>query len=201
MRIAPFEQVQVMRPRVGKNRAAVEGACHNFSLAWIADVIRNPDGSASERMTALGKNAGGANPVLQKAFGDRWTLEGMGGADELITSVHGLRTKDAIAYKAYNVNELLPALRAGVGKGFVYSFWFAGGVSGAEGGAHSVAFYCTRHGGKLAIHFFDPNFGEFLFNEDEFAGFWSALTSKYGPMQNHWLRACAPAKPMVLAGR
>ena len=30
--LAAFEQVKVMGPRVGQNKAAVEGACHNFSL-------------------------------------------------------------------------------------------------------------------------------------------------------------------------
>ncbi len=201
MKIAAFQQVSVMGPRVGRNKAAVEGACHNFSLEWIANIARNPEGSASDRMAALAKKSGGANPVLQKMFGDRWKREGAGGADELITQIHGLSTKDVFGYKFYSASEILPGLRNGVGQGFLYSFWFSGGVVGAEGGAHSVAFYCTRHGGKLALHFFDPNFGEFLCNEDEFTGFWNALTGKYGPITNHWMRVCTTTKPMVLAGR
>jgi hypothetical protein len=199
--IAPFEQVKVMGPRVGRNKAAVEGACHNFSLAWIAAIMGNPGGSASDRMAALAKNSGGANPVLQKVFGDRWALEGADGADELITQVHGLLTKDVFAYKRYIANEILPGLENAVGKGCLYSFWFSGGVVGAEGGAHSVAFYPNKHGGQLAIHFFDPNFGEFLITGNEFASFWGILTAKYGPMRHHWMRSCETTKPVILAGR
>ncbi len=201
VKLASFEQVTVMGPRAGTNKAAVEGACHNFSLAWIADVIRNPGGSASDRMASLAKNSGGVNPVLQKVFGDRWRLEGADGADELITQIHGLITTDVFSYKIYSEMEILPGLRNGVGDGFVYSFWFTGGVVGAEGGAHSVAFYANKHGGKLAVHFFDPNFGEFLFTEDEFNGFWNTLTGKYGPLTNHWMRGCKPTKVMTLGGR
>ncbi len=201
VKVASFAQVTVMGPRVGKNKAAIEGACHNFSLAWIADIIRDPQGSAGDRMNRLAKNAGGANPVMQKMFGDRWKLEGAKGADELITQIHGLLTKDVFAYKQYNINEILPGLRNGIGQGFLYSFWFSGGVVGASGGAHSTAFYATKHGGKLTIHFFDPNFGEFLFQEDEFLGFWNTLTGKYGPMQNHWMRGCTATKAVTLAGR
>jgi len=201
MKIASFTQVGVMGPRVGRNKAAVEGACHNFSLSWIADIARNPSGSASERMAGLGKRAGGANPVLQKMFGDRWSSEGATGADTLITQIHGLITKDVFGYKQYNANEILSGLRDNVGKGCLYSFWFSGGVVGAEGGAHSVAFYPGKHGGKVAIHFFDPNFGEFLFNEDEFNGFWGTLTNQYGPMRHHWMRGCGTTAPMILAGR
>jgi hypothetical protein len=201
VKIASFTQVTVMGPRVGRNKAAVEGACHNFSLAWIADIISDPQGPANDRMGRLAKNAGGSNPVLQKMFGDRWGREGAQDADELITQIHGLVTKDVFGYKAYNMNEVLHGLRNGVGQGFLYSFWFSGGVVGASGGAHSTAFYATRHGGKPAIHFFDPNFGEFLFQEDEFLGFWNSLTKKYGPLQYHWMRGCTATKKVVLAGR
>lgn len=201
MMIAPFNQVGVMGPRVGRNKAAVEGACHNFALSWIADIMRNPSGSAASRMAELSKRSGGANPILQKVFGDRWGLEGDQGADQLMTQIHGLVTKDVFAFKRYVAIEVLSGLKNNVGKGCLYSFWFAGGVIGAEGGAHSVAFYPTRHGGKVAMHFFDPNFGEFLFSEDEFNGFWSSLTTQYGPMRNHWMRGCTTTAPLVLAGR
>ncbi len=200
-RVASFSQVKVMGPRAGKNKAATEGACHNFSLQWIADIIRNPGGSAKARMAALAKNAGGANPVLQKMFGDRWALEGCNGADTLITQIHGLATKDIIGYKPYFVGELLPALNNCKGQGALYSFWFEGSVEGAEGGAHSVAFYCTTHGGKLTIHFFDPNFGEFLLQSNEFLDFWKILTSYYGRFKYHWMRQCSKTEILELAGR
>ena len=201
MKIAPFTQVGVMGPRVGRNKAAVEGACHNFSLSWIADIMRNPAGAAKDRMAELGRHAGGANPVLQKMFGDRWGLEGATGADELITQIHGLITKDVFAYKQYIANEVLSGLCGNVGKGCLYSFWFSGGVVGAEGGAHSVAFFPNKHGGKVAIHFFDPNFGEYLLTEDEFGSFWGTLTRQYGPMLYHWMRSCTTTSPLILAGR
>lgn len=200
-KIASFSQVTVMGSRVGKNKAATEGACHNFSLQWIADILGNPGGSAKDRMSKLAKNSGGANPVLQKMFGDRWGLEGAEGADTLITQIHGLATKNIFAYKTYFQGEMLPGLNGCVGLGALYSFWFTGSVVGAEGGAHSVAFYSNRHGGKLVIHFFDPNFGEFLIQGDEFVGFWNILTGMYGPVKHHWMRECSKTKAIVLGGR
>jgi len=200
-KIASFSQVSTMKSRVGKNKSATEGACHNFSLQWIADILGNTAGSASERMARLSKNSGGANLILQKMFGDRWQLEGASGADMLITQIHGLATKDVFAYKNYFEGEMLPGLKSCVGLGAIYSFWFNGSVVGAEGGGHSVAFYSTMHGGKLTIHFFDPNFGEFLIQSDEFVGFWHLLTSCYGPMQSHCMRQCTKTKAMTLGGR
>src|SRR5215470_14132837 len=90
--LAPFEQVKVMGPRVGVNKAAVTGACHNFSLSWISLVLNNPLGSAKDRMTALSANSGGANLVLQKTFGDRWDLEGSVGADDMMCQLNGVHT-------------------------------------------------------------------------------------------------------------
>lgn len=200
-KIADFSQVGVMSSRVGKNKAATEGACHNFSLQWIADIIKNPNGAAKDRIANLSKNAGGANPILQKVFGEKWGGEGAEGADTLITQIHGLSTKNIFAYKSYFEGEILPGLSGCIGLGALYSFWFSGSVVGAEGGAHSVAFYCTTHGGQLTIHFFDPNFGEFLIQANEFLDFWHILTGKYGPLTNHWMRMCSKSPAIVLGGR
>lgn len=197
---AAFAQVKVMGPRVGHNKAAVQGACHNFSLHWISLILGKPEGAAADRMAALAANSGGANPLLQKVFGDRWGLEGANEADDLMCKIHGLITKDVFPYSAYDQGRLKSALQA-VGTGFVYSFWFAGGIVGAEGGAHSVAFYVNKHGTNLAIHFFDPNFGEFLFTDTEFDGFWSELIGTYGPMKQHWMRSAVAGQKMVLGGR
>jgi hypothetical protein len=200
-RTASFEQVTVMGPRVGKNKAAVEGACHNFSLNWISLILNDPLGSSKDRMVKLSANSGGANPVLQKVFGDRWGLEGASGADDMMCQINGLTTQDVFAYKVYDKGELSRGLLQGSGLGFVYSFWFAGGRIGAEGGAHSVAFYTVIYGSGNAIHFFDPNFGEFVFNATEFDAFWTELTGMYGPLKNHWLRSAKASAKVMLGGR
>ena len=152
-------------------------------------------------MSVLSAKSGGANPILQKVFGDRWGLEGASGADDMICKIHGLLTKDAIAFSNYDQSRMKKVLEDGVGSAFVYSFWFAGGIVGAEGGAHSVAFYVNLHGGKVALHFFDPNFGEFLFNNSEFDGFWSELIGTYGPIKQQWMRSAVAGQKVVLAGR
>jgi hypothetical protein len=199
--LAPFEQVKVMGPRVGVNKAAVTGACHNFSLNWISLILNNPLGSAKERMAELSKNSGGANPVLQKTFGDRWTLEGAEGADDMMCQLNGVLTTDAIRYGTYDYSALKRKIVNGFGLAFLYSFWFSGSIVGAEGGAHSVAFSVVQHNVTIAIHFFDPNFGEFLFTSEEMDDFWRELVNTYGPMRNHWLRSCVACAKMVIGGR
>jgi Yersinia/Haemophilus virulence surface antigen len=199
--LASFEQVKVMGPRVGVNKAAVTGACHNFSLSWISLILTNPLGSAKDRMASLSQNAGGANLVLQKTFGDRWTLEGAAGADDMMCQLNGILTTDAIAYGAYDYAALKRKIVNGFGLAFLYSFWFAGGIVGAEGGAHSVAFNIIQHNVTTAIHFFDPNFGEFLLTSNELDAFWIEFVATYGPMRNHWLRSCVATAKMVIGGR
>lgn len=200
-KIAGFEQVTVMGPRVGRNAAAVEGACHNFSLHWLSMILSDPGGKAAARMTELAQNAGGANPVLQKAFSDRWRGEGMQGADDLMFQIHGLQAQEEVAFGGYGAAALTGALFPNVGKGSIYSFWFDGGVVGASGGAHSVAFYTNLMNQDTVLHFFDPNFGEFLLRSAEFGLFWNELTACYGPMKRHTLRSVTATKKVALAGR
>lgn len=201
-KIADFSQIDVMAPRAKNNRnaAATGGACHNFSIAWTSLILRDTAAPAHSRMSALAKNSGNINPLLQKVFVDRWGLEGARGADSLITQVHGVTCQDVFAYKSYNVNEIIPNLKMGIGNAFVYSFWFDGSTPGAPNGAHSVAFYATKHGDMLTLHFFDPNFGEFLLQENEFPTFWNFLMSIYGAGKHHWLRSASYAKALVLTG-
>ena len=201
-KIADFDQCDVMAPRAKnkRNAAATEGACHNFSIAWASLILRDANASAHSRMSALAKNNGNINPLLQKVFGDRWELEGARGAESLITQIHGVTCQDVFAYRSYNANEIIPNLKMRIGNAFIYSFWFNGHVKGAENGAHSVAFYATKHGDMLTLHFFDPNFGEFLLQENEFPTFWNFLTSMYGTVTGHWLRSSRLAKAIVLTG-
>jgi hypothetical protein len=200
-KIAAFEQVVVMGPRVGRNAAAVEGACHNFSLHWLSMILTDPGSPADSRMAVLSKNAGGANPVLQKVFGDRWDLEGMRDSDQMICQIHGLVTHDEVPFSGYGAAALAAPLFQNVGKGGIYSFWFIGGVVGASGGAHSVAFYTNQMNQETVLHFFDPNFGEFLLTAGEFGPFWDELTGRYGPMRRHMLRSVTASKRAVLGGR
>lgn len=198
---ADFAQVRVMGPRAGQNKAAVQGACHCFSLHWLSLIVSDPAAAAQSRMEELSKQAGGASPILQKAFCDRWGLEGASGADDMMCQIHGLITQDEFGYGTYNVSALTGPLFRSIGKGSIYSFWFAGGRIGAESGAHSVAFYANQMNTNVAIHFFDPNFGEFLFDSGEFIAFWDELTAMYGPMKAHMLRSVTPTKKLVLTGR
>ena len=190
-----------MGPRVGRNKAAIQGACHNFALHWLAMILKDSLGSAKDRMTTLAAGAGGANPLLQKVFGERWKGEGADEADLLMLKIHGLTTKDAIPYGAYDLAALKRKLTPVYSQAFIYSFWFAGSIVGAEGGAHSVAFFCVQHNVTTAIHFFDPNFGEFLMTLQEFDGFWQELVATYGSMKNHWLREAFASAATGIGGR
>jgi hypothetical protein len=76
-----------------------------------------------------------------------------------------------------------------VGSGFIYSFWFTGSVVGAEGGAHTIAFYANKAGGSTVVNLFDPNFGEFLVTIAEFSLLMGELMTRYGPGKNQILRS------------
>lgn len=196
-RTASFSQVAIMQPRQGVNAAATAGACHCFSLHWLSLILRAPEGGGSDRMAALGRGNGGSNLILQKVFGTRWVADGEGGnnADFLVTQNYRLATTEAIPYGAYNPDALAHKLKVNAlfGTGFIYSFWFSGSVVGAQGGAHSIAFYATSMGGHSIIHVFDPNFGEFVLSGDEFGKAFFELMGRYGPVRNHVLRFARPS--------
>jgi len=187
--LAPLEQVVVMQSRIGRNAAATEGACHCFSLHWLSEILRNPGGLARDRMATISRGSGGANPILQKVFGTRWGTDGMNGADFLATQNYRLLTKDAIRYGAFNLGTVRGKLIAAVGSGFIYSFWFCGSVVGAQGGAHSIAFYVNRYAHEYTVHVFDPNYGEFLCTGAEFTVLMTEIFAKYGPITDHAMRS------------
>ncbi len=200
-RIASFEQVRVMSPRAGTSNAATQGACHNFSLHWCSEILTNPGGSAAARMSSLGRRSGGANPILQKAFVDRWSQEGSSGADDMMLKINGLTAAAVLPYASFKLMDLKNRVAQGTGKAFIYSFWFTGSRPGASGGAHSIAFYCSQHGGQAAVHCFDPNFGEFLVTGGELTQMLSDLFGQYGPVNAHVLRSVTATSKLVLGGR
>jgi hypothetical protein len=187
--IAPFSQVGAMAARQGRNAAATAGACHCFSLHWLSLILTNVNGSAKDRMSAVGADSGGSNPIFQKVFVTRWGTDGATDADFLITRNYKLKTADVIPYSAFNVPAVSSKVNAGVGSGFIYSFWFTGSVVGAEGGAHTIAFYANKAGGSTVVNLFDPNFGEFLVTIAEFSLLMGELMTRYGPGKNQILRS------------
>lgn len=200
-KVADFEQVRVMSPLAKTSAAATQGACHNFSLHWCSEILANPGANGSTRMATLGRKAGGANPILQKAFGDRWSLEGQSGADDMMLRIHGLSATSVFPYSNFNPTSLKNGILGGKGKAFIYSFWFSGSRPGAEGGAHSIAFYCTSHGGNAVVHAFDPNFGEFVLTGGELPQFLAELFALYGPVNTHDMRSLAAGARLALGGR
>jgi hypothetical protein len=193
--VAEFVQVNAMAGKA--NKAATEGACHNFSIHWISLMYENPaKAGANGRMAALTKGGGEANPVLQKVFGDKWSREGADGADYLMARLRGLTTAgDLIAYTSYNVSALKQEVDKTEIAGMLYSFWFDGSVPGAGGGAHSIAFFrnVASRGGKTGksdstVVVFDPNFGECWVPDNEYQQWMGSLFGNYGPVKNHWLK-------------
>ena len=192
-----FSQTQTMHGR--SNHAATHGACHNFSIQWLSEMFANADpAKGAARMSHLASRKGGANPVLQKAFGERWAEGGSAYklADRMMLSLRGLREVNMpIAYSVFNQASLVSIVNAPRESGMVYSFWFNGSVVGAAGGAHTIAFFRSLKPSRGryvpttdSVFVFDPNFGEYHVPTAQFGSWFSTLTSLYGPMSKHMMK-------------
>jgi hypothetical protein len=192
--VAPFSQVGVMAGSA--NAAATQGACHNFSLQWIAAMYADSTpANADKRMTALSKGKGGAAMVTQTIFGNEWTRQSAEAADKGVAAWRGLQfVEDVLPYEGYTQAQFLDGLNTTSIAGVIYSFWFSGSVVGASGGAHTIAFFRKMKTGRLGkadnqIYSFDPNFGECLSVEGAMGSWITTLLGNYGPCQHHWMRA------------
>lgn len=199
--VAPFSQVTAMSGLGAASAAASAGACHNFTLDWIARMLA--DGGqvtpalATARINALSANNGAGNPVLQKAFGDRWKEGGDSYklADKLMIMLRGLREIElTFDFTAYIEAQITAAVTAPRGRGMVYSFWFPGAVVGAAG-AHTIGFFrrLAPARGKLSpqdafVSCFDPNFGEHHVPEADFGLWLNQMFAMYGPPTHHMLK-------------
>jgi hypothetical protein len=192
---APFSQVSVMSGAT--NAAATAGACHNFSLEWLAAMYADASpGNAAARMTALSKNKGGAAMVTQMVFGNEWSRQSAEAADKGVAAWRGLEfDHDIISYSAYTQAEFLRGLNSTDVSGVIFSFWFSGSVVGAGGGAHTIAFFRSMKTGRGVtgkadnqVFSFDPNFGECLSVEGNMPAWIDDMLSNYGPCNFQWMR-------------
>jgi len=196
---ADFSQVNVMQG--SSNAAATAGACHNFSLEWIAEMYKDASpGNAAARMTKLTKSKGSAM-VTQKVFTQEWTRQSAEAADKGVAAWRGLKfTRDIVSYGAYSQANFLQGLDKADVSGLIYSFWFNGSVAGAGGGAHTIAFFRKMKTGRGStskadnqVFAFDPNFGECLSVEGSMGSWITDMLGNYGPCQSHWMRGFTTA--------
>ncbi|MDG9666261.1 YopT-type cysteine protease domain-containing protein [Hahella sp. CR1] len=203
-RIAEFDQTVAMSGLTGRSQAASEGACHNFTINWLSLMFQdNGDITrAKQRMAKLGVRSGAGNPVLQKAFGDRW---GEGGnsykmADKLMIQIRGLKEVALLKdYSHFSQRWLESTLMTPQYAGYIYSFWFPMKVVGADG-AHTIGFFRSVSGrqGQLVpndatIVVFDPNYGEFHVPEAEFHKWFRKFRTYYGgTVTSHMVKCVAP---------
>ncbi|HQT85967.1 MAG: hypothetical protein B7Z58_11895 [Acidiphilium sp. 37-64-53] len=192
---AGFSQVNVMKGSA--NQAATAGACHNFSLEWLAAMYADArPANAAARMRALGKNKGGAAMVTQTVFSNEWSRQSAAAADKGVAAWRGLQfVRDIIPYAAYTEASFLAGLNGTDVAGLIYSFWFTGSVAGAGGGAHTIAFFRKMKTGRGTtgkadnqVFAFDPNFGECLIVEGGLPAWVTDMLSQYGPCNAHWMR-------------
>jgi hypothetical protein len=166
---ASFVQVSVMAGK--QNAAATAGACHNFSIHWCSLLYAGVPRTPADRMAALAAGGGEANRVLQKTYVDAFGESGRDwkSADNLGVAIRGLvRTDYCIPFGNFNQQEVINIVKAPKVDGMVYTFSFAGGVVGAQGGTHTIAFFRQLQGRRGVISpvgsnvlAFDPNFGEY----------------------------------------
>jgi hypothetical protein len=187
LRVAEFVQVSVMQGR--QNAAATAGACHNFSIRWCAMMYQNVPATPAQRMTTLAAGGGGANLVLQKTYVDAFAEGGRDwqSADDLAVAVRGLkRLEYAIPFGNFSQSTVLAVIKAPKNDGMIYTFSFPGGVAGAQGGTHTVAFFrkLQARRGALSpvgtdISAFDPNFGEYVIPALEFNYWFNKFKESY----------------------
>jgi hypothetical protein len=192
---ASFSQVNVMAG--SKNAAAKSGACHNFSLEWLAAMYADSSpGNAANRMTELAVRHGGAAMVTQMVFGNEWSRQSAEAADRGVAAWRGLEfVHDIVPYSAYSDASFVSGIDSTDVPGMIFSFWFSGSVVGAGGGAHTIAFFRAMKTGRGTTHkadnqvfSFDPNFGECL-NVDTDMSLWiTDMLRNYGPCNYQWMR-------------
>ncbi|MGN6764400.1 MAG: hypothetical protein ACTHJY_04460 [Rhizobiaceae bacterium] len=188
LRIAEFVQVQVMAGK--SNAAATAGACHNFSIHWCALMYRDsrPE-SAATRMTKLSVSKGEANLVLQKTYVDAFSEQGRNweSADNLGVAIRGLARIDyVIPYGNFDQKTVVDIIRKPPAEALVYTFSFPGGIAGAQGGTHTIAFFRKLRGRRGVmepesgvVSAYDPNFGEYAIPEMEFNYWFNKLKATY----------------------
>jgi hypothetical protein len=202
--IAEFSQLNAMKGL--RAAAALQGACHNFTIEWISLMFADgevSDAKANNRMQQLSKRLGGGNAVLQKVFAEVWEENPSvyKFADKQMIAIRGLEEAKLIFdYEVYDQKKLVQAVRNPDYSGFLYSFWFPGTVAGATD-AHTIGFFrpMVAKGGKLLptnefISAFDPNFGEYLIPELEFNYWFNKLKAVYLGVINHHMLKGFPLK-------
>ncbi|OKH45563.1 hypothetical protein NIES2101_26285 [Calothrix sp. HK-06] len=207
--IAEFNQLNAMKGL--RTAAALQGACHNFTIEWISLMFADgevSDAKANNRMQQLSKRLGGGNAVLQKVFAEVWkeNPSSYKFADKQMIAIRGLEEAKLIFdYEAYDQTKLVQALRNPDYSGFLYSFWFPGAVVGATD-AHTIGFFrpMVAKKGKLLptnefISAFDPNYGEYLIPELEFNYWLNKLKAVYvGVIKHHMLKGFPSKTPPKL---
>jgi len=72
-------------------------------------------------------------------------------------------------------------------------------VIAGQGHGHALGFYYNRTRKRARV--FDPNFGEFWFDFEHVADFFSLLNEAYGWIQELWIFRCQASDPAVVTGR
>lgn len=200
--VATFVQVNAMKGLGAHSKAAVAGACHNFTIDWIGQMLADggevTDALAKKRMQTMRARNGAGNPVLQKVFGARWSEGGNSYklADQMMIKIRGLKEVElAFDYSAYDQKRLVQCVKSPAGQGMVYSFWFDGAVVGAGGGAHTIGFFRPMAGSRGSlkpsgsnVSCFDPNFGECYVPGIEFNFWFNKMKAMYGPMRHQMMK-------------
>ena len=188
---ACFSQTVVMSGRIDRNpTAAMEGACHAFSIHWLRRVLSKSEESPRDRLAELGRDSGGVNLLMQNVFLMRYIPSEVLEADRMLFRLRGLTSlRPVIPCGAYSCRRLVSTLTRKEG-GFLYTFRFDQDVcSDVEGFVHSIAFYCTSVGVEGFVYIYDPNYGEFHVKSEGFATFWQDfIVWKYGAIYGHVLR-------------
>lgn len=192
---APFNQGNVMRDRL-HNEAASKGACHAFAIHWCSLMHAGPPHilKAKNRMAALTIHHGGANPVLQKVYGNAYSEPDRDRktANDLLVSIHGLmKTGIPIDLDHHNENLLVETICNPQYSAMLYSFWWKKTWDNEPG--HTIAFFRKlqfgrkfghngvrhRDGNGDMIIAFDPNDGEYWFRPTMLPIFFHQLERKY----------------------
>jgi hypothetical protein len=183
------------------NEAARDGMCHAASIAWCGLIASNPNtssGNAAKRIGLLGRNHGGANPILQHVFNQRYRMDMIEGlpasishADDLILTIAGLsrEMQDGIAYNWYSEDDLFSHLYSSSAPFLLY---LMGGNFYGAFNSHTIAFYLPGRQGvgqgfSADIACFDPNNGEYWIPEGEIRYWWSAFLDASNMIpESHW---------------
>ena len=172
---ATFEQGTLLNNTYPIGSPLRQGVCFSLVLQWTKNHMKNPSGTASNRMSAMRgkiKTAGARQRMYNEMTGQGSSTSSVENAPMKFL---GMKSVEKFDYKKFaGFAKTVATDPDYTGKYTEVGFFFVDS-SGKPAGGHSMGMYF----GTTTLTYFDPNFGEFDFKGDKAESFFNDLAGSY----------------------